>query len=420
MGAPATVTITVTAAGDYASAPDTVTAYVGQIVDVDLGANDTNSTSSDFFSPDGQNSLSSTLGELSVGQGGRGQLTGTTPGTETIHYDVYDGFTGASLGSGSVDIVVLARNVQAVNDTASTPANEDKVIDVLANDTGLLPTDTVDVSGWTLGDYAYFDTDRRKVVYTSSTTGTDHFTYTVSDQNGNVQDSASVAVTVTKALVVSARNDTYDAEKNTVNNLPVTENDRSENPITMTITSPPSSGTATAVRDDDYTWHVRYTPATDYEGPDSLTYRLDDGLGHVSTATVTLHVKQVGVQNINGLVRWQGARLTWTNPLAADLPGRRGPLQRTRLARRLRAAPGHGHRRHRRAGRQPRDRRRRTRSRERHDVRLLGVRVLRQRRLLGADDHLGDPRHRAAEEPARGRVNTKLNLAWTNPPGSSP
>ncbi len=320
IGAPATVTIEVSPIGALTAATDTLHAFVGETVEVDLGANDTNGASSDVFVV-GPDDLSSTLGSLSVGGGGRGTLTGETAGHETIDYQVLDGVDRTEIGHGSLIITVDDRDVSPAPDQDTTPANEEITIDVLENDGGVLAGDTVEItSPPEIGDYAFFDSGVRQVRYSSSTTGHDTFGYTIYGTDGAELGTGTVSVDVTAALAVSAHDDEYDAEKDTANILPVTDNDRSDNPVTLTILTGPAHGAAT-VLPDDYSSQIRYTPVTGYDGGDSLTYKLDDHLGHTSTATVTLHVKQVGVQDLDSSVRWQGAHLTWTNPRATTFTG---------------------------------------------------------------------------------------------------
>jgi VCBS repeat-containing protein len=76
--------------------------------------------------------------------------------------------------------------------------------------------------------------------------------------------------------------------------ITLTGSDPDSHPLTFTIVTPPAHGslgpltspTATSVQ-------VVYTPALDYNGPDSFTFQVDDGNGGTSTATVTLSVKPV-------------------------------------------------------------------------------------------------------------------------------
>jgi Ca2+-binding RTX toxin-like protein len=61
-----------------------------------------------------------------------------------------------------------------------------------------------------------------------------------------------------------------------------------DGPLTVTITSAPLHGTAVVVGNV-----VRYTPAPNYSGPDSFSYRVEDANCEASTAVVTLTVNPV-------------------------------------------------------------------------------------------------------------------------------
>ena len=402
LGSPATVTIEVTPIGSLTAQNDTVHAFVGETVDLDLGANDTNSASADYYTS-GSDGLSSTLGSLYVGGGGRGQLSGTDAGTEILDYEVRDGVDGTEIGQGSLTVTVEARDVTLTADSGSTPANEELVLDVLGNDVGILAGDTVEVSNPVRGDYAYFDDVQRKVVYSSNTVGKDTFTYTVHGNDGAVLGTQTVSVTVTAALKVSAHHDEYDAEMDTPNLLPVTDNDRSDDPVTLTIVTVPAHGTATVVPVDAYNARIRYTPTTGYTGPDSLSYQLDDHTGHTSTATVSLHVKQVGVQDLVSSVAWQGAHLAWTKPHATTFTGAVVRMAVGATSDDYPDAPSTPHGRSRGVRAARRDLRGRPLPRQRQALRVLGLRRVRPRGLLRPGHDRRDAGHRAPRQPARGR-----------------
>jgi Bacterial Ig domain len=210
----------------------------------------------------------------------------------------------------------------ATNDTVSSPAAEDVVVDVLANDTGITGDDYLSVPGNTLnGAYLYVD-DAKRVHFYADTEGTDSFTYTVLDgTTGDPVGAASVAITVTPALVVSARDDEYDAEKDFDTVLPVTDNDTTgAGAVGLDPSGEPSHGTL-VLNQDDYQPTITYTPDTGYEGVDTFGYKLVGDQGDMDTATVTVHVKQVGVQNLDIARAWTGAHLTWQNPRSPSFTG---------------------------------------------------------------------------------------------------
>ena len=64
--------------------------------------------------------------------------------------------------------------------------------------------------------------------------------------------------------------------------------------LTVTILEGPADGTATVLADGT----VRYTPALDFAGADSFSYRIDDGRGGSDMATVTLEVVESPVKVI--------------------------------------------------------------------------------------------------------------------------
>ncbi|MGK4567264.1 beta strand repeat-containing protein [Flavobacterium sp. 3HN19-14] len=124
--------------------------------------------------------------------------------------------------------------------------------------------------------------------------GTDTFSYTITDSNGDTS-TAVVTITVTP-----------------VNDLPLAANDSTftneDIPVTITVmgndtfggdgpaaTDPVTIGTAplhgAVVVNPDNT--ITYTPAANYNGNDSFTYTITDSNGDTSTATVTIVINPV-------------------------------------------------------------------------------------------------------------------------------
>ncbi len=197
----------------------------------------------------------------------------------------------------SKDPVVTPENSgpDAVDDTGTTPINTPVTISVLGNDTDpendtLVVTDFTQGASGTVGRGANGD-----LVYTPNTgfSGTDSFTYTISDGNGGF-DTATVTVTVDGP--VNTAPDAVDDADSTPINTPVPINvlgndtDPEDDTLVVTDFTQGSSGTVS----EDENGNLVYTPNTGFIGTDSFTYTISDGNGGVDTATVTVMVKGHG------------------------------------------------------------------------------------------------------------------------------
>jgi VCBS repeat-containing protein len=119
-------------------------------------------------------------------------------------------------------------------------------------------------------------------------TATDGFSYTVSD---DVQ-SATATVTVTVNGINDApvaQNGMVSGDEDTTISGQLTATDIDGNPLTYSIASQPQHGTIVVNPD----WTFNYTPVGNFYGPDSFTYKANDGLADSNTATVVLTVNPV-------------------------------------------------------------------------------------------------------------------------------
>lgn len=126
--------------------------------------------------------------------------------------------------------------------------------------------------------------------YPTGTSGTDSFTYTVSDAHGHSVN-ATVAPTVTNTAP-HAYNDTAATAFNTFKNVLVLANDNDPNGDTITVTgvgSPVAAAHGTTTITGSGT-KVKYTPTTGYSGSDSFSYTIGDGHTNTATATVSITV----------------------------------------------------------------------------------------------------------------------------------
>ena len=124
---------------------------------------------------------------------------------------------------------------------------------------------------------------------TNSNSGPDTFTYRVTDANGA---SATAVVTLVMTPVndapVAANVATATPEDTPLNGT-LTATDVDGDALTFTKATDPAHGTVLVNADGTYV----YTPAANYNGPDSFTFRVTDGNGGTVTRTVTMSVTPV-------------------------------------------------------------------------------------------------------------------------------
>lgn len=198
-----------------------------------------------------------------------------------------------------------------VFDSITQPANGSLVVD--DNGTPDNPTDDV-------------------LIYTPNPgfTGTDEFTYTISDGNGGT-DTGAIAVEVTPSS--SAADDGASTTPNQPVNVNVLGNDTGS--PTLTEVGTPTSGTAT-INDngtptdpsDDF---VVYTPNPEFVGVDTFTYTVTNSDGTPATATVTVNVDPAQPLAVDDEATTTPGVPTTINVLANDSDPNGQPLTITNL-----------------------------------------------------------------------------------------
>jgi large repetitive protein len=214
-------------------------------------------------------------------------------GTDTFTYTVAD-----QNGTGTTDTatVTVTVNPKATPDTVTADAGTDTTVGtgsgLLSNDLGT----SLQVTGVTQPAKAGTITVNPDGSYTFSPaagfSGTDTFTYTVTDQGGKGTSS-----TVTDTIVVhpTAVADTATTRVNVPVAIASASNDLGD---TVSVTSAGTSGGATAqggtvaIAKDGT---IEYTPATGFSGTDTFPYTITDANGLTGTGTDTVHVTPVGL-----------------------------------------------------------------------------------------------------------------------------
>ncbi|MFH2091854.1 MAG: Ig-like domain-containing protein [Pseudomonadota bacterium] len=226
--------------------------------------------------------------------------------TPAANYSGADGFSYKAKDEDTFsDTVWVSLTINEINDAPSAAdesvsTNEDTpvVINVVDNFTdvdGTLKISSVFVTGGAAHGTTLVDTMTGMITYSPllNYTGTDHFTYTLSDDDDALSNQATVTVIVNDQNDSPvANNDSKSTKEDTFLEINVIGNDSDVDgtldPSSVRIISNPAHGT---VNVNVTTGSITYTPDPDYNGPDSFTYSVkDDDAAESNHATVTISV----------------------------------------------------------------------------------------------------------------------------------
>ncbi|HEY4233877.1 MAG TPA: Ig-like domain-containing protein, partial [Lacipirellulaceae bacterium] len=184
------------------------------------------------------------------------------------------------------------------NDSATTSKNTAISINVLSNDNdsdGAIDVKTVAVVAKPQHGSVSVDSKTGLVTYTPAKnyTGHDSFTYKVKDSSGAYSNVATVSLTIVQPNSPPVA---YDDAATTLKNSPVTiavlandkDSDGSVDPKTVVIVGAAQHGTTSI---NSTTGAVTYTPAANFTGTETFTYKVKDNQGaysNVATVRVTV------------------------------------------------------------------------------------------------------------------------------------
>ncbi|MEV7974378.1 tandem-95 repeat protein, partial [Cellulomonas sp. NPDC089187] len=263
----ATATVTVTVVPLPTASDSTVT----------IGQEPTAIDLSDLFTGDAA-TISTTAAATSVS----GSVVTYTPadgfsGQDTFTYTVTDSM--GKTATATITVVVL-RAPELADDTASTTNIAPVTIAVTDNDP-FVGTGTLAVAGDPTHGTA--EVSGTGIVYTPQAgfTGTDTFTYTVTDSVGQ-SDTATVTVIVVDVIALTA--DSARTGEETAVTVDVLDNDVATGGVITAVTQGANGAVVMTGG------QVVYTPAAGFAGTDTFTYTVTDLSGATATANVTITV----------------------------------------------------------------------------------------------------------------------------------
>ncbi|MDQ3704117.1 MAG: cadherin-like domain-containing protein, partial [Chloroflexota bacterium] len=223
-------------------------------------------------------------------------------GSDSFDYTVSDGKGGTDTGTVNVTVTAVNDAPVAVNDSYSVNEDgtltKDAAAGALSNDTDVdgdtLTAAKVTGSGPAHGTLTLNANGSFTYTPNANYNGSDSFDYTVSDGKGGT-DTGTVNLTVTAVNDAPvAQGDTYNTNEDTTLNVTApgvlsNDNDVEGSTLTAVLVSGPAHGSVTLNANGSFS----YNPANNYNGPDSFTYKANDGNLDSNTVTVSITVTSV-------------------------------------------------------------------------------------------------------------------------------
>ena len=238
--------------------------------------------------------------------GGDGSFTYTPEdafsGTDSFTYWATDGLAHSDIATVTITVNPVNQPPVAADDSSTT--NEDTPLTVaapgvLSNDsdpdgdalTAVLATGPADGSVTLSPDGSFL------YIPVSGFSGTDSFTYTAND---GALDSNLATVTITVSAVNHppvAADGSVTTNEDTAAPVTLSASDPDGDPLTYSVLTGPSHGTLSGTGADR-----TYTPAANYNGPDSFTFVANDGTVDSNVATVSITVVAVADYRVSAFV----------------------------------------------------------------------------------------------------------------------
>ncbi len=157
------------------------------------------------------------------------------------------------------------------------------------------------------------------VTYTPAVhyTGPDSFSYYVTDADGVDSPTQTASITVTDVKPTCTTPATVNAVQGQPKAIALSCADTDADPVVLSVVGAPSNGTLGAIS----TSSVTYTASATYPGgPDSFTFKANDGVQDSATVTVTIAVNHIPVCTDVHLTTHQNQAVS-VSPACSDLDG---------------------------------------------------------------------------------------------------
>ena len=216
-------------------------------------------------------------------------------GTDSFTYKANDGELDSNVATVSIVVAASTNNPPvAVNDTYTTAFGVTLTVPVpgvLGNDTDADndPLTAIKVSDPAHGNLTFNANGSFTYVPNATFSGIDTFTYKANDGE-NDSNVATVSILVETAVNTPpvAQNQSVTTPEDTVKAITLTATDADGDTLTYWIVGQPQHGTVTLAGNV-----ATYTPDQDYHGPDSFTFKANDGTTDSNLATVSITVTAV-------------------------------------------------------------------------------------------------------------------------------
>ena len=227
-----------------------------------------------------------------------GTLSGTAPnvtytptanynGPDSFTFKVNDGTSDSNIATVSITVTPVGDAPVASNQSITTPEDVAKAFTLVASDPDGDALTYIIISGPSHGTLSG---TAPNLTYTPAANynGSDSFTFKVND--GTATRMWLLCITVTPIGDAPIANDqSITTPEDVAKAITLVGSDPDGNAITYIIVSGPSHGTLSGTAPN-----VTYTPTANYNGPDSFTFKVNDGTSDSNIATVSITVTPVG------------------------------------------------------------------------------------------------------------------------------